>query len=49
MYEAYKKGKLGQKLDGDTSVHMDTRMDIDPRESSQADLEIEEFMKNNEL
>lgn len=49
MYEAYKRGKLGQKFDADNLDNMDGDLDMNAHENQNEDLEIEEFMKNNEL
>lgn len=49
MYEAYKKSKMGLKPDGNTDLNLGSQMDTDQRETNHSDLEIDEFMKNNEL
>ena len=48
MYDAYKRGKQ-KLLDGETSKTEDANRDIDEHENAQTELEMDEFMKNNEL
>lgn len=48
MYDAYKRGKQ-KLLDGETSKSEDANRDVDEHENAQTELEMDEFMKNNEL
>lgn len=55
MYEAYKKSRLrqfeggGTGGEGDHNKTVDSNVDMDQGENSHANLDMDEFMKNNEL